>query len=43
MSDSMKSLYKYFGEKKPDDQEMYSIANIFYELGFDEKSGEEYD
>ncbi|WP_353096353.1 hypothetical protein [Tissierella praeacuta] len=29
----MKELYKYFGEKKEEDQEMYSIANIFYEMG----------
>lgn len=29
----MKDLYKYFGEKKEEDQGMYSIANIFYEMG----------
>lgn len=29
----MKDLYKYFGEKKEENQEMYSIANIFYEMG----------
>ena len=29
----MKDLYKYFGEKKEEDQEIYSIANIFYEMG----------
>ena len=29
----MKDLYKYFGEKKEENQEMYSIANIFHEMG----------
>lgn len=29
----MKELYKYFGEKKEENQEIYSIANIFYEMG----------
>ena len=33
----MKDIYKYFGEKKDDGQEMYSIANIFYELGNEDK------
>lgn len=34
----MKELYKYFGEKKEEDQEMHSIANIFYEMGTKEDS-----
>lgn len=29
----MKDLYKYFGEEKEEGQELYSIANIFYEMG----------
>lgn len=37
--DRMKDLYKYFGEKK-EDQEMYSIANVFYEMGTKEESNE---
>ncbi|MCQ4921530.1 hypothetical protein NE686_00410 [Tissierella carlieri] len=38
--DRMKELYKYFGEKKEEDQEMYSIANVFYEMGTKEESNE---
>lgn len=33
----MGDLYKCFGEKKGEDQEIYNIANIFYELGNEEK------
>lgn len=29
----MKILYKHFGEEKPEDQEMYSIANVFHKMG----------
>ncbi|WMM24075.1 hypothetical protein RBU61_14240 [Tissierella sp. MB52-C2] len=38
--DAMKDLYKYFGEKKEEDQEMYSIANVFHEMGTKEDSYE---
>ena len=38
--DRMKDLYKYFGEKKEENQEMYSIANVFYEMGTKEESNE---
>ncbi|WP_312908935.1 hypothetical protein [Tissierella praeacuta] len=31
--DKMKELYKAFGEKKKDNEEFYSIANVFYEIG----------
>lgn len=31
----MRELYKAFGEKKKDDEEFYSIANVFYEIGRD--------
>lgn len=31
--DRMKELYKAFGEKKKDNEEFYSIANVFYEMG----------
>lgn len=34
----MKDLYKYFGEKKEEDQEVHSIANVFYEMGTREDS-----
>ena len=37
-NEMMKELYKYFGKKKEENQEIYSIANIFYEMG---KEGEE--
>lgn len=33
----MKDLYKYFGEKKEEDQEMHSIANVLYEMGTKEE------
>ena len=33
--DRMKELYKAFGEKKKDNGEFYSIANVFYEMGRD--------
>ncbi|OZV11699.1 hypothetical protein CIW83_13695 [Tissierella sp. P1] len=36
----MKDLYKYFGVRKEEDQEMYSIANIFYEMGTKEDEEE---
>ena len=29
----MRELYKAFGEKKKDNGEFYSIANVFYEMG----------
>lgn len=29
----MEELYKTFGEKKKDDEEFYSVANVFYEMG----------
>lgn len=29
----MEKLYKHFGKKKDDKQEMPSIANIFHEMG----------
>lgn len=35
----MKELYKAFGEKKKDDEEFYSIANVFYEMGRDINKG----
>lgn len=29
----LKAIYRHFGVKKPDNQEMYSIANVLYEMG----------
>ena len=40
MDNGMKKLYKHFGKKKEDNQEMYSIANIFYEMGKEEERKE---
>lgn len=36
----MKELYKYFGKKKEDNQDLDSIANIFYEIGNGEDNHE---
>lgn len=36
-TNKMKDLYKHFGKKKEDNQEMHSIANIFYEMGKEEE------
>ncbi|WMM26801.1 hypothetical protein RBU61_08990 [Tissierella sp. MB52-C2] len=33
----MRDLYKYFGQMKEENQEMYSIANIFHEIGTKEE------
>lgn len=33
----MKVLYKYFGEQPEEDQEMFSVANVFYEMGQEQK------
>ena len=31
--EALKLLYRTFGEKPKEGQEMFSIANIFYEMG----------
>lgn len=36
----MKILYKHFGEEKEKGKEMYSIANVFYEMGSKENSNQ---
>lgn len=33
----MKDIYQHFGKKKDEGQEIDSIANIFYELGNEDK------